>query len=169
MRKAATTTTTGSSSNSKHTKTMPQNNQPTKSPTAAFTTHPCKTLPDTTTPSPPPSSVTGARLGRKQPRTLQKGRPSSLAVSLTLPRRLRVVCPASRHSRSWTGHGSQIRGLSQKGSAMKLLPQRALPRKRSTLASPGLWMSPPARPTARSSPTHLPDSGIRSGYRHRAS
>ena len=57
---------------------------------------------------PPP-----ARLGRKQPKTLQKGRPGSLAVSLTLPRRLRVVCPASWHSQSWTCHGSQTKGLSE--------------------------------------------------------
>ena len=70
-----------------------------------------------------PASVTGARLRRKQPRTLQKGRPSSLAVSLTLPRRLRVVCPASRHSRSWTGHGSQTRGLSQEGRPWNCFPK----------------------------------------------
>ena len=106
-------------------------------------------------------TTAGVRLGKKQPRTLQKGGPSSLAVSLTLPRWFRVACPASRRSRAWKGHGSQTRGLSQKGRPWNCFPKGRCQEKRSTVASPGHRMSPPTRPTARPSPTHLPDSGIR--------
>ena len=101
-------------------------------------------------------------------RTLWKGRPSSLTASLTRPLRFWVVRPASRLSRSWTGHGSFSRGLSREGSAVEPLPQRALPRKRSTLASPRHWTSPPARSTARPTPSHLPRPGERGGTAHRA-
>ena len=55
-----------------------------------------------------------------------------------------------------------------KGSAMEPLPQRALPRKRSTLAFPSHWTSPPTRSTARPTPTHLPKPGMRGGTAHRA-
>ena len=88
----------------------------------------------------------------KQEKDTLEGRPSSLTVSLTRPLRFWVVRPASQRSRSWTGHGNFSRGLSQEGSAVEPLPQRALPRKRSTLASQRHWTSLPTRSTARPPP-----------------
>ena len=137
-------------------------------PQPTITTSPTTTF-MTTTPSPPPSTVPGARLGRKQPQNTPEGwtkltRRESHSSS-PAPGRVSGLSALSILDGPWKPNQRALPG----GSAMELLPQRALPRKRSTLASPGHWMSPPARPTARSSPTHLPDSGIRSGYRHRAS
>ena len=102
---------------------------------------------------------------------LSKGMPSSLTVkprssSLVLGR-VSGLSALSIMDGPWKPNQRAL----PEGSAMELLPQRALPRKRFTLAVPRSLEGTPTRSTARHPPPDLPTSGRRNrnGAAHRAS
>ena len=100
-------------------------------------------------------------------RTLWKGRPSSLTVSLARPLRFWVVRPASRRSRSWTGHGSFSRGLSSRVGRGTTSPKGAA--KKEVHTSIPTSLDKPSNTVNREAhPSHLPRHGERGGTAHRA-